>query len=99
MRISGRTLMVATALLLCTGCAGMTAPGQKTTARKPPQVNLAGFPKAYKEGYVDACDSSKDNKRYKTDQQYKQGWQDGGFACKKTAASSAKSRTAWAGTE
>lgn len=98
MKISGKTLMITIALLLCAGCAGM--PGQKTAAaRKPPPVNLAGFPKAYKEGYVDACDSSKDNKRYKADQQYKQGWQDGGFTCKKAAASNAKPRTAWAGTE
>lgn len=97
MKLSHKALLLPIVLLLCAGCAGM--PGQKTAARKPPPVNLAGFPKAYKEGYVDACDSQKDSKRYKADQQYKQGWQDGGFTCKKTTTSNSKSRTAWAGTE
>jgi hypothetical protein len=56
---------------------------RKTTASKPAPVNLAGFPAGYKEGYNDACASVKDYKRYKADQQYKQGWQDGSFTCKK----------------
>lgn len=97
MTLSAKPLLVAIVLLLCAGCAGM--PGQKTAAPKPPPVNLAGFPAAYKEGYGDACGGAKNTKRYKADQQYKQGWQDGGFTCKKATASSSKPRTAWAGTE
>lgn len=96
MKLSAKPLAVVIALLLCAGCAGM--PGQKT-ARKAPPVNLAGFPAAYKEGYGDACGGAKNTKRYKADQQYKQGWQDGGFTCKKSTAFNSKPRTAWAGTE
>ena len=103
MNLPTKPLMTAFVLLLCAGCAGM--PGKKTampeqqTTRKPPPVNLAGFPAAYKDGYSDACGGAKNTKRYKADQQYKQGWQDGGFTCKKGTASSSKPRTGWAGTE
>lgn len=82
--------------MLCAACAN--PPWQKSTtpsnatARKAP-VNLAGFPPAYKQGYGDACGSSKDVKRYKADKQYSQGWQDGLAICK----SSAKPRTATGG--
>lgn len=96
MKPSRTAILLPLVLLLCAGCAGM--PGQKTV-RKAPPVNLAGFPAAYKEGYSDACGDSKDTKRYKADKQYKQGWQDGGFSCKKASATSSRPRTAWAGTE
>lgn len=95
MNSPGKKISILAALLLCAGCAAM--PGQKT-AHKAPPVNLAGFPPAYKEGYTAACDGSKNAKRYKADKQYQQGWRDGEFACKKTAAK-AKPRTAWAGIE
>ena len=97
MKLSGKALLLPMVLLLCAGCAGM--PGQKTAVRKPAPVNLAGFPAAYKEGYGDACGGAKNTKRYKADQQYKQGWQDGGFTCKKATISNSKSRTTWVGTE
>ncbi len=87
MKPPSKKLWVVIALLLCAGCASIPPTektiARKTTASKPAPVNLAGFPAGYKEGYNDACASVKDYKRYKADQQYKQGWQDGSFTCKK----------------
>jgi hypothetical protein len=63
-----------------------TAP---TTSTKPPSnVNLQGFPLPYRQGYTDGCASvgateQKDAARYKSDGQYRTGWQDGVFLCKK----------------
>lgn len=63
-----------------------TAP---TTHPNPPSnVNLQGFPLAYRQGYADGCASvgateQKDAARFKNDGQYRTGWQDGVFLCKK----------------
>jgi hypothetical protein len=63
-----------------------TAP---TTSTKPPSnVNLQGFPLPYRQGYTDGCASvgateQKDAARFKSDGQYRTGWQDGVFLCKK----------------
>jgi hypothetical protein len=51
-------------------------------------VNLQGFPLAYRQGYTDGCASvgtteQKDAARFKSDGQYRTGWQDGIFLCKK----------------
>src|SRR5438477_147280 len=51
-------------------------------------VNLQGFPLAYRQGYTDGCASvgsteQKDAARFKSDGQYRTGWQDGVFLCKK----------------
>jgi hypothetical protein len=60
-----------------------------TTSPNPPSnVNLQGFPLAYRQGYADGCNSvgaveHKDAVRYKSDGQYRTGWQDGVFLCKK----------------
>jgi hypothetical protein len=62
------------------------------TPSKPadPPVNLAGFPAAFKQGYVEGCDSARrggaprrDAKRYAEDPQYAAGWRDGLDMCKK----------------
>jgi hypothetical protein len=53
-----------------------------------PRVNLSGFPKGFQDGYRDGCTSSqslitkKDQARYKSDDQYTTGWQDGYSACR-----------------
>ena len=63
-----------------------TAP---TTNKNPPaNVNLQGFPLPYRQGYADGCASvgsteQKDAARFKNDGQYRTGWQDGFFLCKK----------------
>ncbi len=60
-----------------------------TTSAKPPSnVNLQGFPLPYRQGYADGCASvgateQKDAARFKSDGQYRTGWQDGVFLCKK----------------
>jgi hypothetical protein len=63
-----------------------TAP---TTNKNPSaNVNLQGFPLPYRQGYTDGCASvgnteQKDAARFKNDGQYRTGWQDGFFLCKK----------------
>jgi hypothetical protein len=60
-----------------------------TTSPNPPaNVNLQGFPLPYRQGYADGCASigsveHKDAARFKSDGQYRTGWQDGNFLCKK----------------
>ena len=51
-------------------------------------VNLQGFPLPYRQGYEDGCASlggteRKDAARFKSDGQYRTGWQDGLALCKK----------------
>ncbi|BBL34861.1 hypothetical protein Nstercoris_01107 [Nitrosomonas stercoris] len=54
-----------------------------------PTYNLAGYPKAAQEGYVDGCETAKqsaygfkDKKRYAVDMQYRMGWDDGLSICR-----------------
>jgi hypothetical protein len=54
-----------------------------------PTYNLAGYPPAVKEGYIDGCESAKgsayarkDAKRMDEDKQYAMGWNDGYSICK-----------------
>jgi hypothetical protein len=54
----------------------------------PSNVNLQGFPLPYRQGYADGCASlggteQKDAARFKSDGQYRTGWQDGLALCKK----------------
>ena len=54
----------------------------------PANVNLQGFPLQYRQGYADGCASvsgteRKDAARFKSDGQYRTGWQDGNALCKK----------------
>ena len=54
----------------------------------PANINLQGFPLPYRQGYADGCASigsveHKDPVRFKGDGQYRTGWQDGNFLCKK----------------
>ncbi|HVY06888.1 MAG TPA: hypothetical protein VHB46_13010 [Burkholderiales bacterium] len=59
-------------------------------AKKEANVNLAGYPPAFRAGYLDGCDSSKrssgrtrDEDRFKHDPQYASGWRDGFDICTK----------------
>jgi hypothetical protein len=60
-----------------------------TTSTNPPaSINLQGFPLPYRQGYADGCASigateHKDAVRFKSDGQYRTGWQDGIALCKK----------------
>src|SRR3954463_15341610 len=55
-----------------------------------PTYNLAGYPPAVREGYIDGCESAKhsdyarkDVKRFAADAQYEMGWNDGFGICGK----------------
>jgi hypothetical protein len=59
-----------------------------TNANPPSNVNLQGFPLPYRQGYTDGCASvgateQKDAARFRSDGQYRTGWQDGFSLCKK----------------
>jgi hypothetical protein len=73
-------------LLLCASA----LVGSCTPVRKDANVNLAGYPPAFREGYVDGCESSrrasaqmKNEDRFKHESQYASGWRDGFDICGK----------------
>lgn len=87
-------------LSIAAGCA--TAPpsppreetpvqAQERRAKAPlPAYNLAGYPPAVREGYIDGCETArkseygrKDEKRFAADPQYRMGWNDGLSICAK----------------
>ena len=88
--------------LTLAGCAGAPpapvtekpeSPAQAAERRAkapPPAYNLAGYPLAMREGYIDGCESAKgtalgrkDAKRFAADAQYSMGWNDGYSICRK----------------
>jgi hypothetical protein len=61
---------------------------ERRTKAARPTYNLAGYPPAVKEGYIDGCESAKrtefarkDGKRMGEDKQYAMGWNDGFSIC------------------
>jgi hypothetical protein len=88
-------------LLAGAGCAVVPAPvpegpetphqAQERRAKAArPTYNLAGYPPAVREGYIDGCESAKhtafarkDAKRMADDAQYAMGWNDGFGICGK----------------
>jgi hypothetical protein len=81
------TVMVA---MLIAGCAATETATKPATRPKidEPQVNLAGYPPPFREGYLDGCNSArqnnqsiKDAERYKNDSMYASGWRDGYDIC------------------
>jgi hypothetical protein len=75
---------IALAATLLVGCG---APAKT----QPSNINLAGFPAAFKEGYSDGCQSvgsqasmRRDDKRFASDRQYASGWRDGFDACSRS---------------
>jgi hypothetical protein len=68
---------------------GTPTPAQPQGNPNPPaNINLQGFPLAYRQGYADGCVSAsgserKDASRFKGDGQYRDGWVDGSAMCKK----------------
>jgi len=63
---------------------------QRRTEAPRPQYNLAGYPPAVRDGYIDGCETArassygrKDDKRIAADPQYKMGWNDGFAICGK----------------
>ena len=86
-------------LLIAAGCAsaptappsGPETPTQAAERREKaarPTYNLAGYPPAVREGYIDGCETAKgtayarkDTKRFAADGQYSMGWNDGYSIC------------------
>ena len=63
-------------------------PAVSTPPRPLPNVNLSGYPPAFKEGFRDGCDSfrgsyRRDNSRFGKDNDYSIGWQDGFSICRR----------------
>ena len=63
---------------------------QRRAEASRPKYNLAGYPPAAREGYIDGCESAKgtayarkDMARFAADSQYSTGWNDGFGICKK----------------
>ena len=67
---------------------GTAPPTPKSVEPPPPNVNLAGFPLPYRQGYADGCASAtgpqrRDATRYPADPNYRTGWTDGLALCKR----------------
>jgi len=97
-----RRLVVATIAVVLAGCAArpvtvepITTPETPAQARERreqasrPKYNLAGYPPAVREGYIDGCETAKgtrygrkDVRRFADDAQYQMGWNDGFGICK-----------------
>lgn len=64
-------------------------PAPVTPQPRPlPNVNLSGYPPAFKEGFRDGCDSfrglyRRDANRFNKDNDYTIGWQDGFSICRR----------------
>lgn len=77
------------------GCALVTGPPGDSDNRGPlpastkPVYNLSGYPPAFKDGYIDGCETAKgssysfrDERRFVADNQYRMGWSDGFDICR-----------------
>lgn len=75
-------LVVAVLAIGLTGCA---------PKRTTPNVNLGGYPPAFREGYLDGCNSARsaigevrDEARFASDSMYAAGWRDGNDICSRS---------------
>jgi hypothetical protein len=73
---------------LLAGCTPMpqTSSSGGAASRSGPNVNLSGYPQAFKDGFRDGCDSlrgsyRRDSSRFGKDNDYTLGWQDGYSIC------------------
>ena len=72
------------------GCATTPSPETKKTdapaarSAPAPRYNLTGYSPAFKAGYADACAAPRrrSDARFKSDDEYRMGWQDGSSVCK-----------------
>jgi hypothetical protein len=75
--------------------AGCTTTGQSQRPAGPlppstrPAYNLTGYSAAFKDGYIDGCETAKktayglkDERRFSADSQYRMGWNDGFGVCR-----------------
>ena len=88
----GRLIAIMTILVIA-GCASPSAnkkmkPLVPLASSTLPTYNLAGYRPAFKDGYVDGCETAKkssyglkDEKRFAEENQYRNGWKDGYNLC------------------
>jgi hypothetical protein len=79
-------------VILIAGCATtaeVKRPAGPPPASTRPVYNLTGYSPAFKDGYIDGCETSKktryaakDERRFSGDAQYKMGWNDGYSVCR-----------------
>ena len=88
----GRLIVIMT-ILVIVGCASpnankeMKIPDPLASSTRP-TYNLAGYRPAFKDGYIDGCETAKrsayglkDEKRFVEENQYRNGWKDGYNLC------------------
>jgi len=88
----GRLITIMTVLVIA-GCASpnvnkkMEPPAPLASSTRP-TYNLAGYRPAFKDGYIDGCETAKgsayglkDEKRFAEESQYRNGWKDGYNLC------------------
>lgn len=89
MRLTGIIFLVFT----IAGCATTTGQGQRPSGPLPPSTrpayNLTGYSPAFKDGYIDGCETAKktsyglkNERRFAADSQYRMGWNDGFSVCR-----------------
>ena len=86
-------LIVIMTILVIAGCASPNAnkemkPPDPLASSTRPTYNLAGYRPAFKDGYIDGCETAKgstyglkDEKRFAKENQYRNGWKDGYNLC------------------
>lgn len=98
-----RCMAAALLAVLIAGCATTSPPQSRTPSSQPgtsqaepraqaPRTinrNLSGYSPAFKQGYVEGCESAgsggqrRDERRYKSDIDYLMGWNDGYSVCRR----------------
>lgn len=87
MRLPGALVAVAmVALIAACGTTTQSATGGSASGSSGPNVNLSGYPPAFKDGFRDGCDSlrgsyRRDGARFGKDNDYTLGWHDGYSIC------------------
>ena len=78
------------ALAGCVAAEQVRRPAATPRPSARPAYNLAGYPAAFKDGYIDGCETAKkssyalkDKRRFDNDKQYRLGWNDGFSLCKR----------------
>lgn len=91
--VTMRLIVVVFLVLMHTGCATKdfsrsSRPSEPLPPSTRPTYNLAGYPTAFKDGYIDGCETAKktsygfkDKRRFSKDKQYRMGWNDGFNLC------------------
>lgn len=92
MRLTAAIFVVFTVFTIA-GCATTTGQSQRPPGPLPPSTrpayNLTGYSPAFKDGYIDGCETAKktsyglkNERRFSADSQYRMGWNDGFSVCR-----------------